>query len=89
MSALGDYPAVIHYHYPVSGYYRAEPVRNDKTSPVFHETGQCLVYFCLAVGIDLAHGLVKNQYGRIIQYGPCDNNSLELASAETRAVLAY
>lgn len=79
---------LVYDHNPVGGNDGAETVSNQKAGPAFHQSFQGRMNLGFAVGVNLAHGFVKNQYCGTFENCPSNHNPLQLTAAKTAAVFA-
>ena len=65
----------------------AEPVRDDEARAAAHELGEACLDEALALGVEVAGGLVENQDRRILEQCAGDGQALALAAGEVGAEL--
>ena len=68
----------LHHHDRIRRQNRAEPVRDHKRRPLVHQLLDRLMDQMLALGIDLAGGLIQNQDRRLMKDRPRDAQPLLL-----------
>src|SRR4030042_3034531 len=86
--ALGNDPSLIHHDDHVRRDDRAEAVGDDEGRAVLRDFLDSLMDLRLTVGVDLAGCLVEDQDGWVLHNGASDDDPLELAAAESEALLA-
>ena len=82
-------PALIQYHYPVRIHYAGYPLGDDELRHAGKGFPEALSYGGVRSGIHSGSGIVKYQYLRLSQYGPCYAEPLFLSSGEVGASLFY
>src|SRR5436190_14268108 len=80
-------PPVIKDENLVSVHDRAEAMGNHKARPAHHQSIQALMDEPFAFAVEIAGGLVQNQYSGVGQEGTSNGQSLTLATAEPDAPL--
>ena len=67
----------------------AQTMRYADGGTMLHQTLKGLLHQMLALCIQRTGGLIKNQDGRILEYGTCYAYALTLTSTETTATVAH
>ena len=80
MGSLLHDPAAVEDHQTVGSPYGAEPVGNDQGRTPHQELAQGILDQPLALGIQVAGGLVQNEDRGILENGAGNGDSLSLAS---------
>ena len=81
--------AVIHDDDEVSVAYGGETVCYDDAGTPLHELVEGLLYGEFALGVECAGGFVKDEDGRIFEYGAGNTEALPLSAAEGNSAIAY
>ena len=76
-----DDPALIDYQYLMRIPDSAQAMRNDKTGAPLHQLQQCFLNVLFGARIDVAGGLIQDQYIRVSQDGTRNGQELALALA--------
>jgi hypothetical protein len=88
MGALLDNPATIDHQEPIGAPYRAEPVGNDQRGSSHQQLSHGILDEPLALGVQIAGGLVQDEDRRVLENGTGDGDALPLTSRQLDAPLA-
>ena len=88
ISGDGDYLPMVHDDDDICGDDGTEAVRDYEGGAIVHYFLKGPMYLCLAVGIDLAGGLIEDEDCRVLEDGAGDDDSLKLSAAQAGSLLA-
>ena len=89
MSSYLSHSALFEHYQAVSVCKRRKAVSYGNCRSALYQPVKCVLYLLFGLGVKRCGSLVKYKYFGVVQYCPCDSNTLSFAARKVIATLSY